>query len=92
MKNGWEYMFKIFSEKLDWHGLKLELETGKLARQADGAVISSLGGTKVYVLCVLRILTSHWISFHCQFITLKKLMLLEKYQVVFLKEKVDHLK
>jgi len=36
-------MFKIFNEKLDWHGLKLELETGKLARQADGAVISSLG-------------------------------------------------
>ena len=44
-------MFKIFSEKLDWHGLKLELETGKLARQADGAVISSLGGTKV--LCTV---------------------------------------
>ncbi len=44
-------MFKIFNEKLDWHGLKLELETGKLARQADGAVISSLGGTKV--LCTV---------------------------------------
>ncbi len=44
-------MFKIFNEKLDWHGLKLELETGKIARQADGAVISSLGGTKV--LCTV---------------------------------------
>ena len=44
-------MFKIFNEKLDWHGLKLELETGKLARQADGAVISSLGGTQV--LCTV---------------------------------------
>ncbi len=44
-------MFKIFNEKLDWHGLKLELETGKLARQADGAVIASLGGTKV--LCTV---------------------------------------
>ena len=44
-------MFKVFNEKLDWQGLKLELETGKIARQADGAVISSLGETKV--LCTV---------------------------------------
>ena len=44
-------MFKIFKETLDWQGLKLEIETGKIARQADGAVIVSLGKTSV--LCTV---------------------------------------
>ena len=44
-------MFKIFSEKLDWKGLNLEIETGKIARQAEGAVTVTLGGTKV--LCTV---------------------------------------
>lgn len=44
-------MFKIFNEKLDWKGLNLEIETGKIARQAEGAVVVTLGGTKV--LCTV---------------------------------------
>ena len=44
-------MFKIFNEKLDWKGLNLEIETGKIARQAEGAVIVTLGSTKV--LCTV---------------------------------------
>ncbi len=44
-------MFKIFKETLDWQGLKLEIETGKIARQADGAVVVSLGNTSV--LCTV---------------------------------------
>ena len=44
-------MLKIFKETLDWQGLKLEIETGKIARQADGAVIVSLGKTSV--LCTV---------------------------------------
>tara|TARA_B100001123_G_scaffold251218_1_gene280376 strand:- start:795 stop:2864 length:2070 start_codon:yes stop_codon:yes gene_type:complete len=40
-------MFKIFKEELDLGGKKLILETGKVARQADGAIIATLGETVV---------------------------------------------
>ena len=42
-----EIMFKIHKEELDVNGKKLTLETGKVARQADGAIIASLGETVV---------------------------------------------
>ena len=42
-------MFKYFRKELDWGGRKLVLETGKIARQADGAVLVSYGDT--IVLC-----------------------------------------
>ena len=38
-----------FRKELDWGGRKLVLETGKMARQADGAVLCSYGDT--IVLC-----------------------------------------
>ena len=44
-------MFKIYKEELNWKGLKLKLETGQLARQADGSVLATLGETKV--LCTV---------------------------------------
>ncbi len=44
-------MFNIVKKELDWHGLKLKLETGQIARQADGAVLATLGGTSV--LCTV---------------------------------------
>ena len=40
-------MFKIFKEELDFGGKKLILETGKIARQADGAIIATCGETVV---------------------------------------------
>jgi polyribonucleotide nucleotidyltransferase len=40
-------MFDIHREELDWGGRKLVLETGKIARQADGAVFASYGETTV---------------------------------------------
>jgi len=40
-------MFKVFKEELDLGGKKLILETGKIARQADGAVIATCGETVV---------------------------------------------
>ena len=40
-------MFKIFKEELDLGGKKLILETGKIARQADGAIIATCGETVV---------------------------------------------
>jgi len=42
-------MFNYFRKELDWGGRKLVLETGKIARQADGAVMISYGDT--IVLC-----------------------------------------
>ena len=40
-------MFDINRVELDWGGRKLTLETGKVARQADGAVIATYGETTV---------------------------------------------
>jgi len=44
-------MFTIYRKEMEWGGRKLVLETGKVARQADGAVMASLGGTTV--LCTV---------------------------------------
>ena len=45
-------MFKIFRKELDWGGTRLVLETGKVALQADGAVMVSLGETTVLCTAV----------------------------------------
>jgi polyribonucleotide nucleotidyltransferase len=47
-------MFKIFKEELELGGKKLKLETGKIARQADGAIIATLGETVVISTVVGR--------------------------------------
>ncbi len=44
-------MFKEFRKEIEWGGRKLVIETGKIARQADGAVMATYGGTKV--LCTV---------------------------------------
>src|ERR1700727_1152240 len=43
---------KYFRKELDWAGKTLILETGKLARQADGAVVASYGDTVVLATVV----------------------------------------
>ena len=45
-------MFKINKEEIEVNGRKLTLETGKIARQADGAIIASLGETVVIATAV----------------------------------------
>jgi polyribonucleotide nucleotidyltransferase len=45
-------MFEVHREELDWAGRKLVLETGKVARQADGAVMASWGETTVLATVV----------------------------------------
>ncbi len=45
-------MFTIHREELDWGGRKLVLETGKIARQADGAIFASYGETTVLATVV----------------------------------------
>ena len=42
-------MFDIHRVEIDWGGRKLALESGRIARQADGAVLASMGDT--VVLC-----------------------------------------
>ncbi|MDE1900472.1 MAG: polyribonucleotide nucleotidyltransferase [Alphaproteobacteria bacterium] len=44
-------MFQVYRKEMDWGGHKLTLETGRIARQADGAVMATLGGTTV--LCTV---------------------------------------
>jgi len=45
-------MFKIFKKEIDFAGKKITLETGKVARQADGAIIASCGETVVLATAV----------------------------------------
>ena len=50
-------MFDTSTVQLDWQGLNLKLETGLVARQADGAVVATLGSTSV--LCTVCASKSH---------------------------------
>src|SRR4029079_10099876 len=45
-------MFDIHRVELDWGGRKLVLETGRMARQADGAVVATYGDTTVLATVV----------------------------------------
>jgi polyribonucleotide nucleotidyltransferase len=45
-------MFDMHRVQLDWGGRKLTLETGRVARQADGAVIATYGDTTVIATVV----------------------------------------
>src|SRR2546421_5842661 len=45
-------MFDIHRVELDWGGRKLVLETGRIARQADGAVLATYGETTVLATVV----------------------------------------
>jgi polyribonucleotide nucleotidyltransferase len=45
-------MFDIHREELEWAGRKLVLETGRMARQADGAVFATYGETTVLATVV----------------------------------------
>src|SRR6187549_1925671 len=45
-------MFDIHRVTLDWGGRTLTLETGKMARQADGAVVATYGETSVLATVV----------------------------------------
>jgi polyribonucleotide nucleotidyltransferase len=44
-------MFETFRQEVNWGGRPLTLETGKIARQADGAVLATYGETTV--LCTV---------------------------------------
>ena len=41
-------MFQIHKKSMEWGGETLTLETGRVARQADGSVLAALGETTVH--------------------------------------------
>src|SRR3954452_25021562 len=45
-------MFQAFRKELNWGGRRLVLETGRMARQADGAVLATYGETTVLCTAV----------------------------------------
>ena len=45
-------MFSIVKKEIEWAGKKLSIETGKIARQADGAVILRSGDTIILATAV----------------------------------------
>jgi polyribonucleotide nucleotidyltransferase len=45
-------MFKVHRKEIEWGGRKLILETGKIARQADGAIMATYGETTVLCTAV----------------------------------------
>ncbi|MBO0734783.1 MAG: polyribonucleotide nucleotidyltransferase, partial [Methylocapsa sp.] len=45
-------MFEVYREELTWAGRKLVLETGRIARQADGAVLAAYGETTILATAV----------------------------------------
>ncbi len=47
-------MFKITRKETTWGGRTLILESGRIARQADGAVLVTYGGTQVLVTAVAQ--------------------------------------
>src|SRR5579864_469563 len=45
-------MFNTIVEEIEWGGRKLTLETGRVARQADGAVLATYGESVVLATVV----------------------------------------
>ena len=60
-------MFKISRQKIEVDGKKIILETGKVARQADGAIIATCGETVVIATgMVQKKLIQMWTIFRCR--------------------------
>ena len=85
-------MFKIFKEEVELGGKKLILETGKIARQADGAVLATCGETVVISTVVgAKKVNPETDYFPLQVNYQENTMQLAKYQGVILKERQDQL-
>jgi polyribonucleotide nucleotidyltransferase len=56
-------MFDIHRKELDWGGRRLVLESGRIARQADGAVVVSYGDTVVLCTAVGETVSREGIDF-----------------------------
>ena len=86
-------MFKVHKKEIEVAGKKISLETGKVARQADGAIIATCGETVVLATVVgAKKVNPDMDYFPLSEITKKNIMQLEKFQVDILKEKQDLLR
>ena len=86
-------MFKIHKEELEVNGKKLTLETGRVARQADGAIIATLGETVVIATAVgAKKVADGQDYFPLSVNYQEKYYAAGKYPVDILKEKQDLLK
>src|SRR6266850_1903808 len=56
-------MFDIHRVELDWGGRKLTLETGKIARQAHGAVVATYGESKLLATVVAAMESKEGVDF-----------------------------
>src|SRR3974377_564866 len=52
-------MFQVYRKELIWGGRPLVLETGKIARQADGSVLATYGETTVLCTAVAMKTAKH---------------------------------
>ena len=86
-------MFKVYKKEIEVAGKKISLETGKVARQADGAIIATCGETIVLATVVGAKKVNPDIDYFPLSVNYQEnIMPLEKFQVVILKEKQDQLK
>ena len=58
-------MNKVITKEIDLNGRKLKLETGKLALQADAAVLVSWGETAILATVAAQPLKAYIGSFPC---------------------------
>lgn len=56
-------MFNIVEKKITWAGKELSFQTGKIARQADGAVVAKYGNTQVLATVVFSKTPNYAIDF-----------------------------
>ena len=56
-------MFEVYRKEITWGGKLLTFETGKIARQADGAVMVTYGGTTVLCTAVGATSAKHGVDF-----------------------------
>ena len=83
-------MFKIHKEEITLEGKKIILETGKIARQADGAIIATCGETVVIATVVGAKKVNEEIDYFPLSVNYQeKYMLQVKYLEVILKGKQD---
>ena len=73
-------MFEVYRKEVKFGGKKLTFETGKVARQADGAVVVTYGGTTVLCTATAAKNNSEADFFLLQLIIKKKLFQPERYQ------------
>ena len=86
-------MFEIKKEEITVNGKKITLETGKIARQADGAIIATCGETVVIATAVgAKKVAEGQDYFPLSVNYQKNIMPLVKYLVDILKERLDQQK